>query len=150
MNTTITPQSKTCIKCHEPKSILSFSPSKQRRDGRYPYCKPCEAKRKAKFRVNNPEVNINAVHKVKYGHTYVQRLQILSEQDNKCARCATALVEGRTCADHNHFCCDGPYTCGSCFNAYICAKCNSLLTKKWILAHPSDPYVMKHALAVAA
>jgi 5-methylcytosine-specific restriction endonuclease McrA len=34
--------SKRCAKCGEVKSVDDFGPSKQQRDGKFPYCRPCK------------------------------------------------------------------------------------------------------------
>lgn len=47
---------KTCAKCKTEKAITDFSPSKQHKDGKFPWCKPCKAAYQAPYKaLKDPE-----------------------------------------------------------------------------------------------
>src|ERR1035437_5859492 len=48
-------QTKTCFICKQSLAVESFHRSRDRPDGRYPYCKPCNSKRRIDIIASDPE-----------------------------------------------------------------------------------------------
>jgi hypothetical protein len=52
-------------------------------------------------------------------------MAILESQDGVCAICGGVNSNGKALSvDHDHACCDGDRSCGSCVRGLICAACN--------------------------
>jgi hypothetical protein len=61
----------------------------------------------------------------KYGITPEQLNQILREQDYSCAICHAEFTEELPRQiDHDHSCCDGSFSCGTCVRGLLCHPCN--------------------------
>lgn len=55
-------------------------------------------------------------------------LDMVKEQDNKCAICSYPPQEGDNLAvDHDHKCCPSGSSCGNCVRKLLCIKCNAIL-----------------------
>jgi hypothetical protein len=65
----------------------------------------------------------------KYGVTPEWYEAKLAEQGGHCALCPQTVVAGRKFLfiDHDHRCCDGQKTCGSCVRGILCYRCNTFL-----------------------
>lgn len=51
---------------------------------------------------------------------------LLESQGGVCALCGIRPTRGDVfMVDHNHACCPGPKTCGSCVRGLLCPACNS-------------------------
>lgn len=65
--------------------------------------------------------------KRKYGLSEEGFDALLQSQNNQCAICYSVEGGGNGNAwhvDHNHSCCPGIITCGSCVRGILCSKCN--------------------------
>lgn len=52
--------------------------------------------------------------------------RILKEQDDRCAICRKPDPRGwKLAVDHDHDCCPGSRTCGSCNRGLLCVNCNT-------------------------
>ncbi|MGW5504562.1 endonuclease domain-containing protein [Streptomyces rochei] len=98
-----------CLQCRERKSISQFSPLNAS-GARRPYCKPCNAER------------------VRLGHYNVTKEflgRVLLAQGNKCAICGVpGLADTTMHIDHDHACCPGRRSCGTCVRGLLCSRCN--------------------------
>ncbi|OSC65727.1 hypothetical protein B5181_18445 [Streptomyces sp. 4F] len=98
-----------CLQCRECKPISEFSPLNAS-GARRPYCKPCNAER------------------VRLGHYNVTKeflARVLLVQGNKCAICGmSGLDESAMHIDHDHACCPGRRSCGTCVRGLLCSRCN--------------------------
>lgn len=63
---------------------------------------------------------------LRYGLTPEQYDEMLAAQDGVCAICKTPTPSALH-VDHNHACCPGPRSCGSCIRGLLCANCNKAL-----------------------
>ena len=71
----------------------------------------------------------------RHGLTLDQFAALFESQGGLCAICATPL--DRPHIDHDHLCCGGVESCGSCVRGLLCASCNHMLGK----AH-DQPHVL--------
>ena len=69
----------------------------------------------------------------RHGLTFDQYSALLEEQGGCCAICETPLVNPHI--DHDHLCCAGVTSCGSCVRGLLCAACNHMLGKSHDLPH---------------
>lgn len=49
---------------------------------------------------------------------------MLDGQDGRCFICLRLPGSKRLAVDHDHKCCNGPYSCGRCVRGLLCKKCN--------------------------
>ena len=135
---------KTCTKCGESKPLDEFGRQKGRKDGKASWCLKCareysrEWKKANRLRRNqymrewkkaNPDKESKNRVKTLYGITAERYDQMVAEQDNKCAICHTNDPggNGNWSVDHDHSCCEGQRSCGSCVRGLLCRKCNLAL-----------------------
>ncbi len=52
---------------------------------------------------------------------------MLEQQDNACLICGRPFSEVTAHIDHDHACCNGPFSCGKCVRAVLCFECNHML-----------------------
>lgn len=62
----------------------------------------------------------------RYNLSTVSYEQMLADQNGSCAICLKTPEENgkRLAIDHDHTCCAGSKSCGSCVRALLCTKCN--------------------------
>lgn len=140
-----------CSKCGLEQEISSFHRQKTKPDGRHSWCKTCKRKVNAKYRfnggealkerqriyqksrrANNPDAVKNSKLREAHNISLEDYKRVLMEQDGKCAICgdANGRIDPRTgrpmmlSVDHDHTCCDGKNSCGSCFRGLLCNRCN--------------------------
>lgn len=98
-----------CLHCREYKPVSEYSVLDASGTPR-PYCKPCNAER------------------VRLGHYNVTREfvgQLLLRQEGKCAICgAPGSAAVAMHIDHDHACCPGRRSCGTCVRGLLCNRCN--------------------------
>jgi len=117
---------KECKICKNVKSLEDFHNNKNFPDGKMRECKPCNNSRASAWGRNNPDkvkspeayLKRNAM---RHGITQEEFLSLRDSQDNLCAICKISIP---TSIDHNHNCCNGTYSCGSCIRGLLCGKCN--------------------------
>ena len=82
----------------------------------------------------NPDRTIARNRLQRYHLTQEEYDAVLVAQGGVCADCGgleTRTFKGRVLAlaiDHDHDCCPGQRTCGSCLRGIVCARCNSRRT----------------------
>lgn len=105
------PKTKTCRRCRERKTLEHFHRSRPTSDGFAKYCKPCTSAIKRRHY---------------YGITPEQYEARLNAQSGACAICGVLQTESRLpfAVDHDHACCPGRWSCGSCIRGLICDRCN--------------------------
>ncbi|MGW7072523.1 endonuclease domain-containing protein [Streptomyces sp. NPDC054855] len=100
-----------CLACGESKPVSAYSVVNKAGAPR-PYCKPCNAER---VRLSNYSVT----------KEFIDRLW--KYQGERCAICGSAEA-ARTRApdiDHDHACCNGGRSCGTCIRGLVCSNCNA-------------------------
>ena len=132
----------TCNQCEveKPEGDFAWATAKGSRRGR---CKACEYENRKKRHASDPEKyrRMRRFRQVKYmfGLNEEQVLELLEKQEWKCAICFVAIDE-TAAFDHDHECCPGHRSCGSCVRGILCKACN------WGLGHFSDePVVLERA-----
>ena len=112
---------RQCSVCKITKLLSEFARRKNRRSGRFCYCKECANKAKAKWKKDNPEKDIasrrKSMLKKRYGLTLEQYDKMFEEQGCGCAICGEVNKSGyRLAVDHNH-------NTGK-IRALLCQNCN--------------------------
>ena len=139
---------KTCANCQQTKPLSSYRTSKYRKDGSEYYsqiCQACKFMRRyyksAELREAVKRRSTESQKRKNKGDLFAQHLrrahniepeqyvQMLIEQDYKCAICETEYIEQnkRFHVDHDHLCCPDTGSCGQCVRGLLCSKCNLLL-----------------------
>lgn len=81
------------------------------------------------WRKNNPDKVRSQVRRKTYNLSDEKFEQMMKDQDGKCLICKIAFdfSTRRTLPqiDHDHACCDGGYSCGSCIRGLLCGTCNN-------------------------
>ena len=135
---------RTCKDCGEAKTHDDFY-----RSGAYwqPRCKEChnaksrrryaaDAERirakQREYRLNNRDVvrkrQAHNTRKWRYGLSEQRYLELLEEQGHACPGCGTGFTDGvQVDVDHDHACCPGESSCGSCVRGLLCHTCNIAL-----------------------
>lgn len=106
---------KICPKCREEKPGVDFTRNKNYPDGRWVYCKACDAarrqtpeyivKRKARLKVwraKDPRRQPRAMRKHKYGITHDEFEKLMESQGHGCAICWEDFDEATAQVDHDH------------------------------------------------
>lgn len=78
----------------------------------------------ARVRESNREKGRGYSMKHKYGITLEQWGERFTAQEECCYLCSEPLVEGSIHVDHDHACCRGKRSCGTCIRGLACQKCN--------------------------
>lgn len=122
-------QTKICSKCKQKLPAIEkyFGPSKQSKDGLYPWCRECKNKDhkirykkiKGKKRIKILQAKKDRNLKVKYGLTPKEKFQIYINQDGCCAICKQAIPYSKLYIDHNHK--------TNKVRGLLCYHCNPLL-----------------------
>lgn len=104
---------KYCGTCQAWRHEDSYPVNTSRADGLSGQCKRCHS---------------DGDLRRKYGITFDQYEAMLASQEHVCAVCGEANLNGnRLSVDHDHSCCPGVRTCGSCIRELLCQRCNMLL-----------------------
>lgn len=143
---------KTCGRCKEAKGFDQFSKASNKPDGYQVRCKACAkevywekrdellVKKKAYnlknkdrnnakgkvYRDSDPEKNKNRKLKYYYNITFAEYNKMLQSQNYVCAIChGVNKTTGKDLfVDHDHACCPGGRSCGSCVRGLLCNDCN--------------------------
>lgn len=139
---------KTCTKCRVEQHLDEFHASRRARDGRRGICKLCAlAAARQWYGANKERVAARPRQRAysekwrrtsRYGLAEGRFEEMLEEQGHACALCRAPfdLEAPRRQAhiDHEHACCPGQKSCGSCVRGLLCYRCNVCLP-----AAESDP-----------
>lgn len=136
---------KRCTACEQDRDPGEFGRNRSRRDGLAFYCMPC-SREKAKRYMAAPALRerrrqyladlyqdqpryLNYRYSARFGITLEQYEALLVSQDGSCALCpySPAAGEPRLAVDHDHGCCPGKKSCGSCVRGLLCGDCNRAL-----------------------
>lgn len=107
------PDEKPCSKCSRILPRTQFYPKKT---GLVSWCRECyQIHRPARYR------------KTTYGISEGGFQALWAEQAGRCAMCSGPLEDGKYHVDHDHGCCAGRKSCGSCVRGILCIGCNVAL-----------------------
>lgn len=124
-----------CQQCLKEKPLSEFPPA-QNKIGHKKKCRECWSKYMRAYYKNKPEKY--SIHKkyvqkndIAYKKSYARHhisydtfQKMFEKYDGKCYACQE---QAATCIDHDHSCCPGSYSCGSCIRGLLCNWCNSAL-----------------------
>lgn len=103
---------KECRDCRQWLTLDNYGIQKRNADGLTTYCDACNWRRHAGFA---------------YGINRERYEEMLTEQGGGCAICGSSNPGGRVTrfsVDHDHSCCPGRRSCGSCVRGLLCTPCN--------------------------
>lgn len=120
---------RTCTECGVSKPLDAYYTMKGRHDNGKTYyqtrCKACTvAANKARYTAEE--------HKYKalwtrYRIRPERVKQMFADQNNGCGICATPIDLTTAQVDHDHKCCSGRKSCGSCVRGLLCGRCNRII-----------------------
>jgi len=128
---------KVCKTCQTEKPITSFR-TRVRKDRPNPTtsksCYTCEKRpyykahneRRNKRRATDQDwrsEDLSRQHKGRHGIDHDQRQAIIEAQGGVCGICKSPTSGWVT--DHDHSCCPGKKSCGSCIRGVLCNNCNA-------------------------
>ncbi len=93
-----------CYWCETTKILSQFNTAPSKTSGFSSYCRKC---------------TIMVNHKLSYSRF----LQMLTDQEDKCAICRVHFEV--YAIDHDHRCCPGKRSCGRCIRGLLCTNCNT-------------------------
>lgn len=116
---------KKCSRCGKELDASSFWRNKRSIDGLHNWCKSCwyENDKKKRGTPKYREQKHRSEVKYMYGIGYEQYQKMLLTQNGLCAICKTGF-DTNLCVDHDHSCCPGKKSCGSCVRGLLCHDCN--------------------------
>lgn len=128
-------QDKICTKCGDPKDLSDFYKEPRNQNGRYSWCKLCVKTHKSTQSLLNR------------GRYAIDFNSMWAQQRGLCAVCSTPMLPNgkhpmSVAVDHDHNCCAGPKSCGTCVRGLIHSKCNRVLG-----ASSDDPHLLEQAAA---
>lgn len=94
---------KYCKKCDTYKSLDNFYNSKQTKDGKRSYCKPCGNNESKQWHKANPDYSANEWLRRTYDINLEQYNQMFVDQNGLCAICGKpeSISDSRLSVDHN-------------------------------------------------
>lgn len=140
----INDEGKECSQCGEFKRFSEFySARRSTPRGRHSsLCRPCQQEAISRWEQRFPDRKALSdwiSYLTKYGLTPQRWEALMDEQNGRCPICQSDITE-RGVVDHDHACCAGGRSCGSCVRGLLCVRCN------WGLGHfDDDPGSMRRA-----
>lgn len=141
---------KTCTKCKQTKSNVSFHPDRRKRaDGLRAQCRDCRNMDRIAYRHTKPAKDRITAHKKqlkRYGLSLVDYHVMLAKQANQCAICGTDTPNGGKgvfCVDHDHS--------TGLVRGLLCSNCNrglGLFKDDPVVTKLATVYLNRHKTAV--
>lgn len=80
------------------------------------------------YNQKNKVKNKNRTIQRLYGLDLIQYNKMLEQQEFKCGACKQEFKDEKSIhIDHDHSCCSGHQTCGTCIRGILCSGCNRAL-----------------------
>jgi hypothetical protein len=124
---------KYCAGCGATKARSEFYKNRAKGDGLTGYCKLCTNERHKGRYQRSPDAAWARQIRFHYKLTVERYNEILRAQGGVCASChqpETVRHLGRLkrlAVDHDHACCPGKDSCGTCIRGLLCANCNQMV-----------------------
>lgn len=149
---------KKCSRCSEDKPLSSFGKNTNTKDGYRYVCKTCSKEYNRKYnsehkqaaldngrewKLKNPDKVRDIWIKYHYKLSSDEYRSLIGNQGNRCAVCDLEFSDSNIpFVDHDHTCCLGNKSCGSCVRGLLCRHCNTALGFL-----RDDPRILKKAIA---
>jgi hypothetical protein len=140
---------KWCGQCSNFKKLDEFYVNDHLYDGFSSACRECARSRQRSYAAKNPEAAKDSRLKRYYNLSLEQFYEMLRTQKGLCVLCKApvGVSKGDCAVDHNHECCPGEKSCGTCVRSILCNRCNlglgSLRDSPEVLRRAAD-YVESH------
>jgi hypothetical protein len=103
-----------CRRCNQYLEPHKFRARKYKKYETLTYCKSCES-------------SLGHQHNIRrFGISVDQYVALEKEQNGVCKICGESDSK-RLSVDHDHSCCSGQGSCGSCVRGLLCSRCNKTL-----------------------
>lgn len=118
--------SKYCCRCSQTKSKKDFHKDASRKDGHYPYCKPCRKEFCQNSYYDNPIRQRHRAVKYKYGISFKELRLKAQNQNYKCTICTKDFKKEFEDYNHKFIHVDHCHSSGK-VRDLLCQDCNHLL-----------------------
>jgi hypothetical protein len=136
---------KICTKCGVEKSLDEFYKSKMGKDGYRGDCKTCHKLVVSSKIASSRKLHNDTRTRKRYGLSEGQYEAMLEDQAYKCFICNEYPTTKALHVDHDHACCPGKTSCGSCVRGLLCHNCNvalGLLKENPVIIKSMLDYIM--------
>jgi len=82
-----------------------------------------------KYRIENIDPQRDQRYRRTFNISLDRYNEMLAKQGGVCAICSTPPAQQMLAVDHDHSCCPGKTSCGSCVRGLLCSDCNTSLGK---------------------
>jgi len=121
---------KICKKCNIEKPINNFGKNNRTKDRFANLCKACDSVRVSEWQKNNSIKYKESLKKRRFKRhntTEENCIKLYVLQNKSCSMCNVKFDLDSLNIDHDHSCCPGQYSCGSCIRGLLCSPCNLFL-----------------------